>query len=78
MVAGEPCRIIIVANGRKLVTATVDDSIERSIAKSRVGSVKTAATAAIRQVPGTDGLAELTINRSDTGPVAWTVSFEDK
>jgi hypothetical protein len=73
---GEPYKIVIAANGYIARAAGVDDSIARSIERSTVGSVKRPASASIRALPGEPALLELTIERGDTGQVAWTVTFE--
>lgn len=76
VVDGEAYRVIIAANGYKPVAAAVDDSIEKSVARSRVGRVKSKAAATIHRLPGNDDLLELLLKRSDNGPVAWSVTFE--
>ncbi|MCX5684641.1 MAG: hypothetical protein NT049_13270 [Planctomycetota bacterium] len=78
VVGGEAYRVIIAINGRKPGAATVEESIEQSVAKSRFGAAKSTATAKVRMLPGNAGLAELALDRSDNGPVAWAVTFEDK
>ena len=78
VVGGEMYRVMLVTNGRRPLAAEVDDSIERSIAHSRLGETRAAlAQCAIRMIPGEAGLAELSINRPDNGPVAWSVKFAD-
>lgn len=74
VVGGEPYRVILAGNGRKPLAARVDDTIEKDLAKSTVAGVKSRAAAAIRSRP--DGLVELTLTRSENGPVAWAVSFD--
>jgi hypothetical protein len=54
----------------------VDDTIERSLARSNVAAEKRPPTASIRILPGTPALAELTLSRTDTGQIAWTITFE--
>ena len=76
VVGGEPYRVIIATAGRKPVLASVDQSIDQSIAKSRLGAAKPAAIAEIRLLPGEAGLAEVTLQRADNGPVAWAVVFD--
>ncbi|MGA2496294.1 MAG: hypothetical protein ABSH20_01050 [Tepidisphaeraceae bacterium] len=77
VVAGESYRVIIATNGRKPVAASVDDSIDKSIAKSRLATTRPASCrCAIRMLPGDAGVAELTIDRPDNGPAAWAITFE--
>jgi hypothetical protein len=77
VVGGETYRVIIATNGRKPVAAAIDDSIERSIGKSRLATTRpVSCRCSIRMLPGDSGLAELKIDRSDNGPAAWTISFE--
>jgi hypothetical protein len=78
VVAGEPYRVILAINGRTPTAAAVDDTIERSVAASRLGPAKTPTTVALRPLPGETGLVELTILRPDTGPVAWTITFKER
>ena len=71
----EAVHLILATHGQKPLGATVDEAIEQSVETSRVGTKKTVATATLRPMPGDEGLIELTLNRSDRGPVAWAVSF---
>ncbi len=80
VVGGEPYRVIIATNGQKPVAAAAGESIEHSIAaKSRVATSRPVTVrCGVRMLPGEAGLAELSIERSDNGPVAWSVTFEGK
>ena len=80
VVGGETYRVIIATNGQKPVATAADESIERSIAaKSRVATSRPVTVRCdIRMLPGEAGLAELSIERSDNDPVAWSVTFESK
>ena len=76
VVGGEPYIVIIAYNGRKPVSAKVDDGIYESLKASAYPEGAKLATATIRKLPGADDLAELILNRPDNGPVAWSVVFE--
>jgi hypothetical protein len=75
VVGGEPYRVILATNGWKAMAAAVDDTIERSLATSRLGPAKRPTTVQLRTVPGGTGLVELSILRADNGPVARTITF---
>ena len=74
-VGGETYRAIIACNGWRAVSASVDSSIDQSLAKSRVGALSHPVTAKVGSLPGAAGLAELNLDRPDNGPVAWTITF---
>ena len=74
-VGDETYRAILACNGWKPVSARVDDTIDQSLAKSRVGALSHPVTARVSPLPGTIGLAELKLDRPDNGPVAWTITF---
>lgn len=76
VVGGDPYRIVIACNGRTPVAAKIDDAIRESLKASNHPSGPGPATAALRRLPGADGLAELVLERPDNGPVAWSVAFE--
>lgn len=73
---GEAYQAIIAGNGWKPVAVTVDDSIEHSLAKSRIKVIQHPANASFRQLAGAEGLTQLRLDRTDNGPVAWTITFE--
>ncbi len=73
---GEPYKVIIATNGYQPTVAMVDDTIERSLARSNLAAEKRPATASIRMLPGAPALAELTLTRADSGQIAWTITFE--
>jgi hypothetical protein len=76
VIGGETYQAIIASNGWKPVAVTVDESIEQSLAKSRVKTIKHPASASLRQLADADGLTQLSLDRPNNGPVAWTMTFE--
>ena len=73
--AGESVRIIIAGNGRNATGATIDESIEHRVLTSRQGAQRPVSAHAAVCVAEAEGLLELTVKRSGTGPVAWRVLF---
>jgi hypothetical protein len=73
---GETYKVIVATNGFTPTVAAADERIERSIATSRLGAGGGKAALRVRMLPGTAGLAEVAIDRADSGPVAWSVTFE--
>ena len=76
VVGGEPYKVVIACNGRKPVSAKVDDEIHESLKSSNVPQGAPLATVEFGKLPGVDDLAELVITRQTNGPVAWSVGFE--
>lgn len=77
VVGGEKYRAIIATNGRIVRSANIDESIEQSIRKSKFGAKNEVITkCSYRILPGNDGLIELTLERSNNGPVVWNIIFE--
>jgi hypothetical protein len=72
-VADETYRIVIATNGFTPQGAGADDEIENSIARSKVGHKKNTVSVKVRELAG--GLAEILIDRTGSGPVAWKVTF---
>ncbi len=74
VVGGEPYRLILATNGLTPAgSVTVDEMIERDIAKSSLPAIKSMGT--LRPSPDTPGIIEVTLNRPTNGPVAWELAF---
>jgi hypothetical protein len=77
VVGGEPYRAIIATNGSIPSNASIDNSVEQSVLKSNYGANNPVTTkCTLRSLPGNNGLVELTLERSNNGPVVWNVVFE--
>jgi len=77
VIGGEPYRLVIATNGHTPKAAVaVDDTIERSLQISRVSAVKSTTTAEVNALAGPAGLVEVRLQRSENGPVAWSLAFD--
>ena len=77
VVGTEPYHAIIATNGFNVSNATIDNSIEQSVLKSNFGTKNPVTSkCGVRQLPGNNGLVELTLERSNNGPVVWNVVFK--
>lgn len=76
VVGGETYKLVLATNGLTAVSATVDDSLERSLSHSARPTGAGPASAQLRPVGGHPELVALELTRPDNGPVAWRVMFE--
>jgi hypothetical protein len=77
VVGGEPYRAIIATNGSLPSEVSIDESVEKSVLKSNYGPGNPVITRCnMRIIPGNNGLVELTLERSNNGPVVWNLSFK--
>ena len=76
VVGGEPYRLIIATNGYKPRDASVDGTIDQSVATARLGPAKEATTIHLKPHDTENGIVEASIIRPGNGPVAWMVSFD--